>query len=49
MSPQPFTWDGEELVEIWMQMIDGISDVMDPPDYEQAAATYAKHERMIEP
>lgn len=41
--------DGEELVEIWMQMIDGISDVMDPPDYEQAAATYAKHERRHEP
>ena len=41
--------DGEELVEIWMQMIDGISDVMDPPDYEQAAATYAKHERKFEP
>lgn len=41
--------DGEELVEIWMQMIDGISDDMLPPDADEAAAIYSKYERRIEP
>jgi len=41
--------DGDELNEAWTQMIDGITDDMAQPDYEQAAAIYRKHERRFEP